>query len=54
MIRDALRSGFMPTINAMAAMGLVALPGMTFNVNAGLPSARQLAVAAPQTMQNGV
>jgi putative ABC transport system permease protein len=27
-IRDALRSGFMPTINAMAAMGLVALPGM--------------------------
>lgn len=27
-IRDALRNGFMPTINAMAAMGLVALPGM--------------------------
>src|SRR4051812_19246991 len=27
-IRDSLRSGFMPTINAMAAMGLVALPGM--------------------------
>src|SRR5262249_61186690 len=27
-VRDALRSGFMPTINAMAAMGLVALPGM--------------------------
>src|SRR4051812_38114963 len=26
--RDALRSGLMPTINAMAAMGLVALPGM--------------------------
>src|SRR4051794_39241581 len=28
MVRDALRSGFMPTINAIAAMGLVALPGM--------------------------
>jgi putative ABC transport system permease protein len=27
-IRDALRSGFMPTINGMAATGLVALPGM--------------------------
>jgi len=27
-VRDALRSGFMPTINGMAAMGLVALPGM--------------------------
>jgi putative ABC transport system permease protein len=27
-IRDALRNGFMPTINAMAAMGLVSLPGM--------------------------
>jgi len=27
-IRDALRSGFMPTINAMAAIGLVSLPGM--------------------------
>jgi putative ABC transport system permease protein len=27
-VRDALRSGFMPTINAIAAMGLVALPGM--------------------------
>jgi putative ABC transport system permease protein len=26
--RDALRSGFMPTINAMAAIGLVSLPGM--------------------------
>jgi len=26
--RDALRSGLMPTINAMAAMGLVSLPGM--------------------------
>ena len=28
MIRDALRSGFMPTINGMAAIGLVSLPGM--------------------------
>jgi len=27
-IRDALRSGFMPTINSMAAIGLVSLPGM--------------------------
>ena len=27
-MRDALRSGFMPTINAMAAIGLVSLPGM--------------------------
>jgi putative ABC transport system permease protein len=27
-IRDALRSGFMPTINGMAATGLVSLPGM--------------------------
>lgn len=27
-IRDALRSGFMPTINSMAAVGLVSLPGM--------------------------
>jgi UDP-glucose/iron transport system permease protein len=27
-IRDALRSGFMPTINGMAAVGLVSLPGM--------------------------
>jgi putative ABC transport system permease protein len=27
-IRDALRSGFMPTINGMAAIGLVSLPGM--------------------------
>lgn len=26
--RDALRSGLMPTINAMAAMGLVSMPGM--------------------------
>jgi putative ABC transport system permease protein len=26
--RDALRSGFMPTINGMAAIGLVSLPGM--------------------------
>jgi putative ABC transport system permease protein len=26
--RDALRSGIMPTINAMAAIGVVALPGM--------------------------
>lgn len=26
--RDALRSGFMPIINAMAAVGLVSLPGM--------------------------
>jgi len=28
MIRDALRGGFMPTINGMAAIGLVSLPGM--------------------------
>lgn len=27
-IRDALRSGFMPTINGIAAIGLVSLPGM--------------------------
>src|SRR6516164_2369744 len=27
-IRDALRSGFMPTINGMAAIGLVSLPEM--------------------------
>jgi Uncharacterised protein family (UPF0014) len=27
-LRDALRSGFMPTINGMAAIGLVSLPGM--------------------------
>ncbi|WGS17358.1 MULTISPECIES: iron export ABC transporter permease subunit FetB [unclassified Bradyrhizobium] len=27
-IRDALRTGFMPTINGMAAIGLVSLPGM--------------------------
>lgn len=27
-IRDALRSGFMPIINSMAAIGLVSLPGM--------------------------
>jgi putative ABC transport system permease protein len=27
-IRDALRNGFMPTINGMAAIGLVSLPGM--------------------------
>jgi putative ABC transport system permease protein len=27
-IRDALRSGFMPTINGMAAIGRVSLPGM--------------------------
>ncbi len=27
-IRDALRGGFMPTINGMAAIGLVSLPGM--------------------------
>lgn len=27
-IRDALRSGFMPIINGMAAIGLVSLPGM--------------------------
>jgi putative ABC transport system permease protein len=26
--RDALRSGFMPIINSMAAVGLVSLPGM--------------------------
>lgn len=28
LVRDALRSGFMPMINAMAATGLVSLPGM--------------------------
>jgi putative ABC transport system permease protein len=27
-VRDALRSGFMPTINGMAATGLVSIPGM--------------------------
>lgn len=27
-VRDAIRSGLMPTINAMAAVGLVSLPGM--------------------------
>src|ERR1700752_953393 len=27
-IRDSLRSGFMPIMNAMAAIGLVSLPGM--------------------------
>ncbi|WP_314949935.1 ABC transporter permease [Bradyrhizobium cosmicum] len=27
-LRDAMRSGLMPTINAMAAIGLVSLPGM--------------------------
>ena len=27
-LRDALRSGFMPTINGMAAIDLVSLPGM--------------------------
>jgi putative ABC transport system permease protein len=27
-VRDAMRSGLMPTINAMAAIGLVSLPGM--------------------------
>ncbi|MFK4581123.1 putative ABC transport system permease protein [Bradyrhizobium ottawaense] len=27
-IRDALRSGFMPIVNSMAAIGLVSLPGM--------------------------
>jgi len=27
-VRSALRSGFMPIINSMAAMGIVALPGM--------------------------
>jgi putative ABC transport system permease protein len=26
--RDALRNGFMPTVNAMAAIGIVSLPGM--------------------------
>jgi ABC-type iron transport system FetAB permease component len=28
LVRDAIRSGLMPTINAMAAMGVVCLPGM--------------------------
>ncbi len=28
LVRDALRAGFMPMINAMAATGLVSLPGM--------------------------
>jgi len=27
-VRDSLRAGFMPIINSMAAMGIVALPGM--------------------------
>ena len=39
-IRDALRSGFMPTINGMAAIGLVSLPGMmTGQILAGVAPA---------------
>jgi putative ABC transport system permease protein len=39
-IRDALRSGFMPTINGMAAIGLVSLPGMmTGQILAGVEPA---------------
>lgn len=38
--RDALRTALMPTINAMAATGLVALPGMmTGQILAGTPPA---------------
>lgn len=38
--RDALRSGMMPTINAMAAAGIVSLPGMmTGQILAGSPPA---------------
>jgi putative ABC transport system permease protein len=36
--RDALRSGLMPTINSMAATGLVSLPGMmTGQILSGVP-----------------
>jgi putative ABC transport system permease protein len=36
-LRDALRSGFMPIINSMAAVGLVSLPGMmTGQILAGI------------------
>jgi putative ABC transport system permease protein len=36
-LRDALRSGFMPIINSMAAIGLVSLPGMmTGQILAGI------------------
>jgi putative ABC transport system permease protein len=36
-VRDALRSGFMPIINSMAAIGLVSLPGMmTGQILAGI------------------
>lgn len=37
-LRQALRRGLMPTINAMAAMGIVSLPGMmTGQILAGVP-----------------
>lgn len=37
-LREALRRGLMPTINAMAATGIVALPGMmTGQILAGVP-----------------
>jgi putative ABC transport system permease protein len=36
-LRDALRSGFMPIVNSMAAVGLVSLPGMmTGQILAGI------------------
>ena len=36
-LRDALRSGFMPIVNSMAAIGLVSLPGMmTGQILAGI------------------
>ena len=36
--RDALRSALMPTINSMAATGLVSLPGMmTGQILGGMP-----------------
>jgi putative ABC transport system permease protein len=39
-LREAMRRGLMPTINAMAAMGVVALPGtMTGQILAGVPPA---------------
>src|SRR5256885_13655647 len=38
--RDALRSALMPTINSMAATGLVSLPGMmTGQILSGVPPA---------------
>ncbi|MFP3441073.1 ABC transporter permease, partial [Pantoea sp. SIMBA_133] len=38
--RDAMRSGMMPSINAMAAAGIVSLPGMmTGQILAGSPPA---------------